>query len=178
MKLFHTSQVVIEKPDVHHGRKNADFGQGFYLSPDEEFVYRWAVKDAYINEYELNTEGLKIVSFSRSAEWFDYIFQNRRTNDTIEADVIIGPIANDTIYDTFGIISSGFLRPEEALELLMVGPEYIQVAIKTQKAADQLNWLRATKIENADNMRNILKKEQDDYQKAFADSMKKIEDRE
>ena len=29
--------------------------------------------------------------------------------------MIIGPIANDTIFDTFGILSSGFLKPEEAL---------------------------------------------------------------
>ena len=32
----------IRSPDVHHGRKNADFGQGFYMSPDRSFSERWA----------------------------------------------------------------------------------------------------------------------------------------
>ena len=35
-------------------------------------------------------------------------------------------VANDTIFDTFGIISSGFLSPEETLRLLKVGPEYTE----------------------------------------------------
>ena len=32
-------------PDFYRGRKNADFGQGFYLTPDREFAYRWAYED-------------------------------------------------------------------------------------------------------------------------------------
>ena len=46
--------------------------------------------------------------------------------------MVIGPIANDTIFNTMGILSSGFLSPEEALELLRVGPAYTQVALKTE----------------------------------------------
>ena len=42
MKLYHTGTLVIHEPDVHYGRKNADFGQGFYLTPDREFACRWA----------------------------------------------------------------------------------------------------------------------------------------
>ncbi len=40
--LYHASYVVIEKPDIHFGRKNADFGQGFYLTKDLSFARRWA----------------------------------------------------------------------------------------------------------------------------------------
>ncbi|MDC7301289.1 DUF3990 domain-containing protein [Agathobacter ruminis] len=29
-------------PDIHCGRKNADFGQGFYLTGDVDFAHRWA----------------------------------------------------------------------------------------------------------------------------------------
>ena len=35
--LYHTGFETIRKPDITIGRKNADFGQGFYLSDDEEF---------------------------------------------------------------------------------------------------------------------------------------------
>ena len=42
MRLYHTSDREIRNPDLPRGRKNADFGQGFYLTPDREFTYRWA----------------------------------------------------------------------------------------------------------------------------------------
>lgn len=42
MILYHTSYQEIRLPDVHFGRTNADFGQGFYLSDNEEFSRRWA----------------------------------------------------------------------------------------------------------------------------------------
>ena len=51
MKLYHTSTLEIRKPDLYRGRKNADFGQGFYLTPDWEFCRRWATGNAVINEY-------------------------------------------------------------------------------------------------------------------------------
>lgn len=31
---------VITDPDIHYGRKNADFGWGFYLTPGKDFTYR------------------------------------------------------------------------------------------------------------------------------------------
>ena len=171
MILYHTSNTEIPVPDIHHGRVNADFGQGFYLTPDQEFGYRWAWQDAILNRYELDMTRLRVRTFSRSTEWFEYIFHNRRGEDMIDADVVIGPIANDTIFETFGIIFSGFLKPEEALQLLMIGPEYTQVAVKTQKAADQLKWTGAEKITGVEAYKASLKKEQEAYQEQFATAM-------
>ena len=54
MKLYHTSNVEIREPDITRGRRNADFGPGFYLTPDVEFTFRWAGADAVVNEYELD----------------------------------------------------------------------------------------------------------------------------
>ena len=174
MRLYHTGTMVIKDPDIHHGRKNADFGQGFYLTPDKDFTYRWARKDAVVNIYDLDETGLNIHRFTRSIEWFNYIFHNRRVEDTIDADVIIGPIANDTIFDTMGIISSGFLAPEEALELLLIGPEYTQVAIKSEKAKAQLHWLEAEQITAIDESQHH--QEELAYQKLFAAAMQKLND--
>ena len=100
MILYHTSDREIRNPDIHHGRKNADFGWGFYLTPDRDFTYRWARDNAVVNEYELDETGLEVHIFARSVEWFRYIFHNRRVQDSLTADVVIGPIANDTIFDT------------------------------------------------------------------------------
>lgn len=172
MILYHTSDREIQQPDIHAGRKNADFGQGFYLTPDREFTYRWARRDAVVNMYELDEAGLDIRRFSRSAEWFEYIFGNRRLKDGLTADAVIGPIANDTIFDTFGIITSGYLEPEEALKLLQVGPEYIQVALKTEKAAAQLRFLRSERITGLDV--STLRAEQEEYRARFAAEMEKL----
>ena len=38
MRLYHAGPVIIQEPDIYRGRKNADFGQGFYLTSDEEFA--------------------------------------------------------------------------------------------------------------------------------------------
>ncbi len=161
MILYHTGKMEIKNPDIHYGRKNADFGWGFYLTPDKDFTYRWARKNAVVNVYELDETGLDIYVFSRDEEWYRYIFDNRRGNDRLTADVIIGPIANDTIYDMLGIISSGFLKTEEALKLLSIGPEYTQVAIKTEKAAKNLRFISSQIIERM--AEEALKAEQDRF---------------
>ena len=145
--LYHTGYQVIRVPDIHIGRVNADFGQGFYLSSDEAFSRRWARSrkgsDTWLNVYALETEGLSVKTFSRGAEWFDYIYRNRaaRPDKLSQYDVITGPIANDTIYDTWGIMTSGLLKPAQALQLLSAGPSYTQTVIKTEKAVSKLKYL-------------------------------------
>ena len=69
MILYHTSMMEIPVPDIHRGRVNADFGQGFYLTPDQDFSYRWAWQDATVNRYELDLTGLDVHKFSRSTDW-------------------------------------------------------------------------------------------------------------
>lgn len=174
MILYHTSEKEIINPDIHYGRKNADFGWGFYLTPDRDFTYRWAGQNAVVNQYEFDKNGLSIQEFTRSIEWLQYIFDNRRTKDTLMVDAVMGPIANDTIFDTLGILSSGYLEPEAALKLLMIGPEYTQIAIKTEKALKQLRFIKSEKIEGVTG--EALKKEQDAYLDVFARELNKIVD--
>lgn len=149
MRLYHVGFEIIKNPDIKHGRKNADFGQGFYLSPNHVFSLRWArvSKDSntYINTYELDTTNLKIKEFKRDKEWFSYIFDNRNNHEDKlnDYDVIIGPIANDTIYNTWGILTSGLVNKDKALEVLQAGNEYYQVTIKTTKAANSLKFISA-----------------------------------
>ncbi len=176
MKLYHTGTAEIKRPDLSRGRRNADFGQGFYLSPDLDFSRRWASADAVLNEYELDEGGLTIIRFERGEEWFRFIFGNRRGIDGSDADVIIGPIANDTIFDSFGILTSGLLREEDAMKLLMAGPEYIQVALKTEKAAEKLRWIRSEKIGKLDAA--VRKAEQERYDAEFSAILNDILNRE
>ena len=175
IRLFHTGFSVIEEPDIRAGRKNADFGQGFYLSDDSEFSKRWARErrgqKTYINEYELDVSGLRIKHLARDGEWYDYIYSNRTgTADLLsDYDVITGPIANDTIYDSLGTTTSGFIKRDQALRLLMIGPVYEQTAIKSEKALQALRFVSATEItsEEIASYRDTVRDEEEKYQQQF-----------
>lgn len=182
MKLYHTGFDVLQKPDIHFGRKNADFGWGFYLSDNRDFSVRWAKqrkeKTTRINEYMLDTEGLLVKHFKRDKEWFAYIFANRNNKaDALgQYDVIIGPIANDTLYDIWGITTAGVLSEEQALELLNIGPLYFQVVIKSEKAARKLHWLGAEALEpeTIAAARKTVAAEETDYQEKVEEKLTKI----
>ena len=182
MTTYHTGYLEIREPDVYYGRKNADFGQGFYMTDDRSFACRWAKEkkgtETILNTYGLDTEGLVIRRFSRDEAWFEYILHNRtgKTDLYPEADVIIGPIANDTIYDTFGMITSGLLPQELAMQLLLIGPEYYQIVLKTEKAARHLHWLLAERLgsEELIRYREIVAAEERAYQEQIAAVMEKV----
>lgn len=182
MNVYHTGFAVIEKPDLSIGRKNADFGQGFYLSDSREFSRRWARERAelttYLNAYELDLSGLAVKRFIRNEEWFDYIESNRigRADQLTEYDVIIGPIAVDTIYDTWGIITSGLLSREQSLKLLLMGPEYYQTVIKSEKGAAALRFIRAEELRHDEiaAWRETVQREELEYQMHFAQELEEM----
>lgn len=97
LRLFHTGYHELRQPDIRRGRKNADFGQGFYLSDSDAFAGKWARErrgeQVYVNAYELELQGLRVLRLERDEDWFDYIFANRagRPDAYPEADVILGP---------------------------------------------------------------------------------------
>ena len=184
MQLYHTGFEKIEHPDIHFGRANADFAQGFYLSDNREFSMRWARerkgKTTYLNEYKLDVTDLNIKHFERNEEWFSYLYHNRNGyRDTLPAyDVIIGPIANDTIYDIWGITTSGLLSKQQALAILTIGPLYEQIVIKTEKALSHLRFVRATALEHADIAahRAVVAEEESAYRELVSEKLGAIAD--
>ena len=184
MQLYHTGFDVIEHPDIHFGRANADFAQGFYLSDNRKFSMRWARerkgKTTYLNEYKLGITDLNIKHFKRNVEWFSYLYHNRNGyRDTLPVyDVIIGSIANDTIYDIWGITTSGLLSEQQALEILTIGPLYEQIVIKTEKALSHLRFVRATVLEHADIAahRAVVSEEESAYRELVSEKLGAIAD--
>lgn len=175
MRLYHTGLLEIPAPDVHYGRENADFGQGFYLSPDEEFSVRWAKLGRdhapVLNVYELDAAGLEIREYRRDRAWFDFIFDNRAWRFSKEMpDVIIGPIANDTLYNTLGVLTSGLVDREQALQALCFGPLYTQVVLKSRRAAKQLRFLSSRELSAGEVLaqRERLSREEREFQEHLA----------
>ena len=58
------------------------------------------------------------------------------------------------------------------MKLLMIGPEYTQVAIKTEKALQQLRWLRSEKITGP--VAAVRKTKQEEYDAAFRRVLQEI----
>ena len=172
LKLYHTSSRELKNPDVDYGRKNADFGGGFYLSDCFDFAVRWSGNGTNcVNHFTLDLSGLTVKRFSHDTEWYEYIAGNRagKKDKYAGTDVIIGPVANDTLYETYGIIFSGFLAGDTAVKLLAAGRQYTQINVKTKKAAAQLKWEGAY-ILSADEIaasREKVKAEEIEFTEAF-----------
>lgn len=73
--LYHGSEKIIENPIFGAGKKNNDFGFGFYCTESNDLAKEWAVSslnDGYSNKYTLDTEYLKILNLNSS----DYTILN------------------------------------------------------------------------------------------------------
>ena len=66
MKLYHGSYISVPKPLTNVGRRELDFGPGFYVTRLREQAERWATRfgDGYVNIYEYtDNPDLKILRF-------------------------------------------------------------------------------------------------------------------
>ena len=123
MKLYHSSNVVVEHPDTMHSRKYLDFGCGFYLTSLYEQAVRYAQRfkrrgqQAWLNTYEFSLcdeTQWNIKRFDAYDEhWLDFVAQCRDGKDVGNYDMIIGGIANDRVIITLdryftNKISQGF----------------------------------------------------------------------
>ncbi len=181
--LYHTGLSLIRRPELGRGRKNADFGPGFYTSPDAAFARRWAAPgdaEVFVNTYVLRTDGLDIRTLERDGAWFDTILSNRRGrgDPLLGCDAAAGPIANDTLFDTMGILTSGLIGPEKALRLLRIGPEYRQVVIKSERALSHLEWTGALTLtkEELSLTRERLRQEEREYLSLFTRALSSEEE--
>lgn len=87
MKLYHSSTIKVENPDLDHSRDYLDFGKGFYLTSLKEQAVLYAERfilrgrTAVMNEYELNEDlsRLKVKVFEAYDEdWLDFILSCRK----------------------------------------------------------------------------------------------------
>ena len=59
-----------------------------------------------------------------------------------------------------------------AIFQLKAGPEYTQAAVKTERAAKQLRWIRSGKIAKPEE--KLLRAEREAYEAAFAEAVREI----
>lgn len=67
LNLYHGSPEIIENPIFGKGKAYNDYGRGFYCTENLELAKEWACTegiDGYANQYEMETDGLKILKLS------------------------------------------------------------------------------------------------------------------
>ena len=65
--IYHGSEQIVEVPTFGKGRKNNDFGLGFYCTESLDLAKEWAVsslRNGFANRYSLDTEYLKILNLN------------------------------------------------------------------------------------------------------------------
>ena len=146
IKLYHTSDLVVDRPDLLHSRNYLDFGKGFYLTHFREQAEKYGLRflrrerEAWLNiyEFDFNEKDWNIRKFdSYDKEWLDFIGNCRSGNDKTVYDLIIGGIADDRVIRTLDRYFNGELKEQEALGLLKFERPNIQYCIRSQKLIDE-----------------------------------------
>ena len=143
MKLYHSSNVIVEHPDTKHSRLYLDFGKGFYLTSIYDQAERYAQRfkrrgqQAWLNTYELADNldekwNVKIFN-SYDKDWLDFIAQCRDGIEVGDYDLIIGGVANDKVITTLDRYFSGEISQTDALGLLRFEKPNIQYCIRSEK---------------------------------------------
>lgn len=131
MRLYHGSNILIDRIDLDKSRPFKDFGRGFYLSADEAQAKEMAVFKAMLSggeplvtEFEfdeaiLTSDTLSVKMFTEySEEWADFVFANREGLDVERYDIVYGPIANDKVGIQIRKLKDGSIDKTEFLNRL------------------------------------------------------------
>lgn len=146
MRFYHTSNVVVSKPDVSHSRRHLDFGVGFYLTPLEQQARSYGQRfirrgdTAIMNIYELSEDfpyALRKVFSAYDGEWLDYVVACRKGLPHEQYDVIEGGIADDNVFDTVDLYLQGVYTREHALDQLRWKQPNYQLCITSQQIIDK-----------------------------------------
>ena len=146
--LYHGSNAIVEQPLVDIGRKDLDFGPGFYLTPLFEQASKWAVRiktirragQAIVNIYEFTQpQNSKIKRFDAyNKEWLDFIVDSRTGKQPWkDYDIIEGGVADDRVIDAVEAYINGYADVENTLRQLVYHKPNYQICILSQEVVDK-----------------------------------------
>lgn len=138
MRLYHGSNMMIENIDLSKCKPYKDFGRGFYLTEIKEQAEKMAGRTAAIyggeptvTEFEFDEAALHTLSVKTfenpDKEWALFVLANRSRNcrqPTHCFDIVIGPVADDTIATLFRNFNDGIID----LPTLVNGLKYKKVS--------------------------------------------------
>ncbi|MDE6223147.1 MAG: DUF3990 domain-containing protein [Muribaculaceae bacterium] len=156
IRLYHGSNVAIKQIDFSCSKRGKDFGQGFYLNANSDQAMEMAVRTTrFLNEgvptlscFEFDEDeamknGLNIKVFTGySEEWAEFVVMNRKNSSHVPAhsyDIVIGPIADDTVGVQIRRFIMGYMSAAALVEeLKFKGDKAVQYFFGTAKAIQYL----------------------------------------
>ena len=162
--LYHGSEFLIEKPEFGKGARHNDYGRGFYCTENKELAREWACakqKNGYVNIYELDMEGLKVLNLNDSKyhilNWLAILADNRTywqngsiaeeakkyikehfLIDITPYDIIVGYRADDSYFSFAQDFVSGVISLEKLSEAMRLGKLGEQIVLKSPKAFETI----------------------------------------
>ena len=155
-RLYYGSNIAIEQIDLSRSKRGKDFGQGFYLNANPDQAMEMATRTTrFLNEGvptltcfefdidEATKNELNIKIFpDYSEEWAEFVVMNRKNNSDIPAhsyDIVVGPIADDTVGVQIRRFIMGYLSSSALVEeLKFKGDHAVQYFFGTPKAVKLL----------------------------------------
>lgn len=160
MFIFHGNTDVVENPEIRESEYFLDFGTGFYTTTSYEQAKRWAQikmrrlnKDiGYVARYEFDFESAKqvanIIKFDNAdMAWLRFVVGNRKGEPlTGNADMHIGPVADDNVYRSIRLFETGVLDADETVKRLKTELLHDQWTFHTNLMLSFLKFLDYTEI--------------------------------
>lgn len=150
--LYHGSYLEVTHPIARAGRKNLDFGQGFYLTTIREQAEAWAriistrrgrsvnpvVSVFRFDEDSARLDGFRFKVFETyDIEWLNYVVDCRQgKNTSADFDIVEGGVANDNVIDTVEDYEKGVITAQQALGQLRYKKVNHQICILNQAVID------------------------------------------
>lgn len=156
MILYHGSNLIIPNPELVPQNRYLDFGYGFYTTTNKAQAISFADKvtrrrregTPSVSIYELDDiafSACHVLHFSSAdASWLDYVSENRSgAYAGPQHDIIFGPVADDDVYTTFNLYTSGVFTREQTLEALKIKKLFDQLVLATEKSLSYLHFIGA-----------------------------------
>jgi hypothetical protein len=166
LTIYHGSQKIIEVPIFGEGRKNNDFGLGFYCTESNDLAKEWAVSslhDGFSNRYTLDTEYLNILNLNSPdytiLNWIAVLVEHRLfsikapvakrakqyliDNFSINVnayDLIIGYRADDSYFDYAEAFLNNTITVEQLSRAMRLGKLGEQIVIKSKFAFSKIKF--------------------------------------
>lgn len=164
--IYHGSERIIEHPSFGAGKKNNDFGLGFYCTASEALAKEWAVssqRDGFSNRYTLNTEYLNILNLNSPdytiLNWIAVLVEHRLfsiktpvarrakryliDNFSVNVnafDLITGYRADDSYFDYAESFLNNGISVEQLAYAMRLGKLGEQIVLKSKFAFSNLKY--------------------------------------
>ena len=156
MILYHSSNKIVERPDVQFSRNFLDFGNGFYLTSLREQAQKYGNRfikreqNAWLSVYELSFDPSDwcVLRFEHySPDWLDFVTKCRLGNDDSDYDIVIGGVADDKVIRTLDLYFNGDITAEAALGKLKYEKINNQYCIRSQRMINEcLTYIESIKL--------------------------------